>query len=72
MEMMEFVFRIQKKSTNTRKDSRKDTGRPSVLEMFCLCSTTQSNDTLEDWMTCIFESSDHLSGCRVPFFPSGV
>ena len=32
-EMMEFVFRIQKKSRITRRDSRKDTGRSSVLEM---------------------------------------
>ena len=31
-EMMEFVFRIQKKSRNSRKDSRKDIGRSSVLE----------------------------------------
>ena len=31
-ETMEFVFRIQKKSRNTRRDSRKDTGRFWVLE----------------------------------------
>ena len=30
---MEFVFPNQKKSRNTRKDSRKDTGSFSVLEM---------------------------------------
>ena len=29
---MEFVFRIQRKSRNTRRDSRRDTGRSSVLE----------------------------------------
>ena len=31
-EMMEFVFRIRKKSRNTRRDSRKDTARFLVLE----------------------------------------
>ena len=31
-ETKEFVFRIQKKSRNTRRDSRRDTGRFSVLE----------------------------------------
>ena len=31
-ETMESVFRIQKKSRNTQRDSRKDTGRSSVLE----------------------------------------
>ena len=30
--MMQFVFRIQMKSRNTRRDSRRDTGRYSVLE----------------------------------------
>ena len=29
--------------------------------------TTQSTDTLEFWMTSIFESLHHLRGCRVPF-----
>ena len=29
--------------------------------------TTQSTDTLEYWMTSIFESLHHLGGCRVPF-----
>ena len=32
-EMMEFVLRIQEKSRSTRKYSRKDTERSSVLEM---------------------------------------
>ena len=32
-----------------------------------LDSTTQGTDTLECWMTGIFESVHHLSGCRVPF-----
>ena len=31
-EMIEFVFRIRKKSRNTRRDSRKDTARVWVLE----------------------------------------
>ena len=45
--------------------------------VWCLCyflfqdPTTQSTDTLEHWMTCIFESFHHLSGCRVPI-PSPV
>ena len=29
--------------------------------------TTQSTDTLEYWMSCVFESSHHLSGCGVTF-----
>ena len=30
-------------------------------------STTQSTNALEHWMTCIFESFYHLSGCRISF-----
>ena len=29
--------------------------------------TTPSTDTLEYWMTCVFQSFHHLSGCGVPF-----
>ena len=41
--------------------------------VWCLCysffqhSTTQCTDTLDFWMTGIFESFHHLSGCSVPF-----
>ena len=51
---MDFVFRIQKKSRNTRKDSRRDTGRFSVLErkrsgMELFSIHQKENGTLKWW-----------------------
>ena len=53
-ETMDFVFRIQKKSRNTRKDSRRDTGRFSVLErkrsgMELFSIHQKENGTLKWW-----------------------
>ena len=39
----------------------------SLLFFFFRIPTTQSTDTLEYWMTSIFESLHRLGGCRVPF-----
>ena len=39
----------------------------SLLFFFYQDSTTQSTDTLENWMTGIFQSFHHLSGFGVPF-----